>query len=83
MMTRKRGSAAAAAGLLEQLRTHRASEQPHDRHTSRNVLKNALRTLALISVARQVGFRRAGRMLMLLAASGSLGEQRARRHHHG
>jgi hypothetical protein len=82
MMKRKRGSAAAAVGLLELLR-HRLKPQaqPHGRQKSRNALKSALRTLALISVARQVGFRRAGRMLMLLAASGSLGQHRARQHH--
>jgi hypothetical protein len=39
----------------------------------------ALQTLALLSVARRVGFRR-GRRLLLLAATGYVDERRKRTH---
>ena len=42
-------------------------------------VKKALQTLALLSVARRIGFRR-GRKLLLLAATGYVDERRRRSH---
>jgi hypothetical protein len=49
----------------------------------RSALRNAFQALALIALARRIGFRR-GRRLALLAATGYLDERRhgGRRHRH-
>jgi hypothetical protein len=45
----------------------------------RRSVSKALQTLALLSVARRIGFRR-GRKLFLLAATGYMDQQRRRSH---
>jgi hypothetical protein len=49
------------------------------RNRTRMSVSKALHTLALLSVARRIGFRR-GRKLLLLAATGYIDEQRRRSH---
>jgi hypothetical protein len=86
MTTRKKQWATEAVDLLSRIRRSQVSpavaQRPHHRHTLRRALPQALRTLAMLSLARAVGLRR-GRRFLSLAAIGYLQERSGRRHQGG